>query len=286
MAATHLSGDRPFRKSPLFHWKSSSVENRYMSNAIGGLTFGARNEAYQAFRISYPPYLFEIIERAAPNMRRTLAIDLGSGTGISTRPLLQRFDHVLAIEPDARMAEKIKPDARLEVRVSSSESLEAEPGSVDLVTSGTALYWMDGPKIIERMANWLHPDGEVAIYRYALPVLPSSLAEVIDREFACHWNAFRSPRLLDEDYSWRCFRETSHFRTKDMQMVSNQAIMNWRTFVGFFGSTSYVGAYLRSISASDDYTKAFEDEVRTVIGEAPFTVDFPTELILAAQPHP
>jgi SAM-dependent methyltransferase len=257
-----------------------------MTNAIGGLTFGARNEAYQTFRICYPPHLFEIVERAAPNMRRTLAIDLGSGTGISTRPLLQLFDHVLAVEPDARMAEKIEPDARLEVRVSSSEAVEAEPGSVDLVTSGTAFYWMDGPKVIEKMANWLHPEGEVAIYRYALPVLPVSLAKIIDREFANHWNAFRNPRLLDEDYSWRCFRETSHFRTKNMQMVPNQATMNWKTFVGFFGSTSYVGAYLRSISDSDAYTKAFEDEVRTVMGENLFTVDFPTELILAAQPRP
>ena len=256
-----------------------------MSTATSGLAFGARNEAYRTFRITYPEHLFDIIDEAGANMRRRLAVDLGSGTGISTKPLLERFERVVAVEPDSRMAEKIERNERLLVEVRPSEELEIESRSVDLITSATAFYWMDGPKVIQRMSDWLHEDGLVAVYRYALPVLPDPLAILIDREFQSHWNVFRNQRLLDEEYSWRCFQESNLFKNKDRRLVANRVSMNWRTFVGFFGSTSYVGAYLRSIDNPESYIGSLEEEVRGSMGEDAFSVDFPTELILASAPQ-
>ena len=250
-----------------------------------GQNFGARNDAYQAFRISYPRQLFDVIENAAPQMGRKLAIDLGSGTGISIEPLLDRFDRVVAVEPDARMAERIEASERLRIEVSPSEDFDAMPKSVDLVTAATAFYWMDGPTVIEKMARWLHADGLVAVYRYALPALPAALAGLIDREFKSRWDSFRHPRLLDEEYSWRCFQESDRFANKKRQLIANRATMNWQTFVGFFGSTSYVGAYLRSIDDPAAYIASLENEVLDLMAEDDFPVDFPIELILASSPH-
>lgn len=250
--------------------------------AQAGLTFGARKEAYDAFRISYAPQLFERIASVLPADGRRLAIDVGSGTGISTGPLLDLFERVIAVEPDARMAEKIEPRPNLSVVIARGEDYECAAGAADLVTSGTAFYWMDGPLMIGKMARWIRPEGAVAVFRYALPILPIAVQAIIEREFAERWNRFRHERLLDEDYSWRCFRESDAFAYKSKDLIANQTEMTAARFVGFFGSTSYVGAYLRTIEDPERYLGELEEEVRSVTDGQPFTADFPTELILAS----
>ena len=250
-----------------------------------GLSFGARGQEYERFRIGYAPELFHAIAEAASGTRRDLAIDLGSGTGISTRPLLERFALVTAVEPDARMAAGIGDDPRLTVVVSRAEDFDAAASSADLVTCGTAFYWMEGPDVIRSMARWLRPDGLAAVFRYALPILPMRLQEVLETHFSSFWNAHRHPRLSDEDYSWRCFRDTPHFETKSIALVENCVTMTATNFVGFFASTSYVGAYLRSLDDPAAYLRGFEADVVSAVGQGSFSADFPTELILALGPR-
>ena len=62
--------------------------------------------------------------------------------------------------------------------------------------------------------------------------------------------------------------------------------MTAATLVGFFTSTSYVGAYLRSLDDPAAYLREFEANVVSAIGHGPFGADFPTELILASGPRP
>ena len=244
-------------------------------------SFGLNNDAYKVFRISYPPVLFDLIEKAVPQMRHKLAVDLGSGTGLSLTPLLNRFDHVIAVEPDARMAEKIAPHNKLDIRVQRSEEFDVESDSVDLITCATAFYWMDGPSVIEHMARWLHPEGLIAVYRYGFPVLPESIGQIIHRELRQHWNVFRSSRLIDEEYSWRCFSESSHLRQIDRQIIPNTFSMNSHQLAGFFSSTSYCSAYMRSIEDADTYLKSLQQEITVAANDQSFDVDFTLELITA-----
>src|SRR5262249_13205185 len=91
------------------------------SDEFAGLAFGARIEDYAKFRLAYPPALFDAIDAAlAPGLRR-FAVDLGSGTGLSTAQLLGRFSRVAAVEPDPRMAAQIVPRPGLDVIVAKAE---------------------------------------------------------------------------------------------------------------------------------------------------------------------
>ena len=247
-----------------------------------GLTFGLNNDAYKTFRIGYLPALFDLIESVAPKMRRTFAIDLGSGTGLSLPPLLQRFEHVIAVEPDARMAEKIAPHEKLEIRITRSEEFETDSRSVDLITCATAFYWMDGPTVIEHMTRWLHLDGLIAVYRYGFPALPEKISHIIHRELQQHWNEFRSPRLTDEEYSWRCFSESKHLRQTNRQKLPSAFSMDSRALIGFFSSTSYCGAYLRSIGNAEAYLSSLKAEIDSASNGRIFDVDFSLELITAS----
>ncbi len=241
----------------------------------------ARKEEYKKFRLSYPSWLFEEILGAVPEGRKRVAVDLGSGTGLSLAPLVEHFEHVIAVEPDARMAEQIPKQRNLEVKVSTAESVEFPANSVDLITCGTAFYWMNGPLVLEHASRWLSQDGALAIFRYALPELPKAVAAILDREFREHWNEFRHPRLLDEEYSARVISESPVFSDKQVIVRPHYYEMDAGSFVGFFGSTSYVGAYLRSGKAHPDYLTLLREEIEESMGKNEFRVNFPTELILA-----
>jgi hypothetical protein len=248
-----------------------------------GLSFGRRSEDYKKFRLSYPDDLIERILAAMPTDRRDQAIDLGAGTGHTTKPLLPHFRNVMAIEPDAAMAERIDRADNLEVLVARGEDAEVSL-QADLVTCGTAFYWMDGPLVLDRIAGWLQPDGLAAIYRYALPDAPPGPQQILLREMADHWDQFRNDRLRDEQYTTRTVAGSAAFGASSVVSVPNRHRMTAEAFVGFFGSTSYVGAYLRTLSDPEAYLATLTEEVAAAEG-GEFEIDFPIELVLLTSPH-
>jgi SAM-dependent methyltransferase len=253
--------------------------------AAAARAFGDRSEAYSKFRIAYPAALFEAIFSALGSERDRLAVDLGSGTGLSAMPLLARFKSVIAVEPDARMADRIPSGegfpGHLEVRRETAEALELAAGSVDLVTAGTAFHWMDGPLVLRKVNRWLVPDGLLAIYSYARPVVPEPLRPIVERELQRHWNIFRHPRLLHHDYYWRVIRASRAVKNRERLEIAHAVVMTVEDLIGFFSSTSYVSAYVRSGSCPSDYLPRLQHEFAAAVGEKPFEVGFPVELILA-----
>ena len=115
--------------------------------------FDQAAEAFRRFRPRYPRVIFDkIMERFPPPRER--ALDLGAGTGLATLPLCDHFEEVIAVEPSEEMAEKLA-DLSPRIRVLSipAEDLPNTPDTqVDLVTVGSALYWMDGELALEKVA--------------------------------------------------------------------------------------------------------------------------------------
>ncbi|MGC5412996.1 SAM-dependent methyltransferase, partial [Streptomyces sp. DT225] len=64
------------------------------------LSFDRAAAQYAAARPSYPDALFDAVEDIAGRpLRGARALDVGAGTGISTRRLLDRGARVVAVEP-------------------------------------------------------------------------------------------------------------------------------------------------------------------------------------------
>jgi len=247
-----------------------------------GLTFGKQAGTYATFRFSYPPGLFGRIFEDLEADQFGAAVDLGSGTGLSTLAPTGRFQKVFAVEPDQDMAAQIPERTNLEVIPSTSEQADFEKGSVDLVTCGTAFYWMDAGIILPKVARWLKPKGLLAVFRYALPTVPAEIQVILNREFNDHWNQFRDPRLLDEGSSWRAIRESPYFREQEKAVFPTNLTMTAEEFAGFWSSTSYGSAYLRSIPDPGKYLEGLMEEL-SVTGKEAIEINFPAELILA---HP
>lgn len=244
--------------------------------------FGPLADLYSAFRPAHPQALFDRILEALPEQNRKRAMDLGAGTGLSALPLCRWFAEVIAVEPDPGMAAKLTGrNPRLVVRITTAEECAQEPESVDLVTSGNAFYWMDGPRVLANVLRWLRPAGLLAVYYGFFPRTPEKVHAIVWKELDEHWRPFRHQRLWDEGYSRRTIAAASGFSVARVLAVPNTLQMERARFVGYLRSTSYGSAYAKTLPRPDAYWKQLETSIRKAWPDAMIPVDFELELILA-----
>jgi len=246
--------------------------------------FGEAVAAYAAYRPEYPAELWEKILAGIPPEHRQRAVDLGAGTGLSAVPLAQWFREVIAVEPDAKMAAALaRRSARLEIRETRAEECVFPPSSVDLVTSGHAFHWMDGPRVIELIAGWLRPQGIFAQYGGPFPHAPDAVKKIIRREFDEHWDQYRSARLRGGEYARRAILDSPLLRVLHDEVIPTVRYFTPHDFVGYCSSTSYGAAYIRSLSDPAAYLANLEREFRAAHPGERIPIDFKLELIQACR---
>ena len=141
--------------------------------------FGAKAEAYDRYRPSYPAELIEWLTPGSPGT----AVDVGCGTGRVARLLRDAGWTVVGVEIDARMAE-VARETGLEVDVSRFEDWEPTVTEVDLICSGQAWHWIDPDAGYQKAADLLRPGGRIApfwnYYRYD-DTTTATIREVYER---------------------------------------------------------------------------------------------------------
>ena len=109
--------------------------------------FSDRVDSYVRARPSYPVAVFDAIEEEAARSRPCTVADVGSGTGIFTKLLLERGHTVYAVEPNAPMRNAAERELGANPRYHSvdgkAEATTLPSGSVDLVTAAQAFHWFD-----------------------------------------------------------------------------------------------------------------------------------------------
>lgn len=244
--------------------------------------FGLAAEEFQRYRPDYPPELFEHILSWVPGEHRDCAMDLGAGTGKSARWLVNHFSEVIAVEPDAGMAAKLAeevPEAR--VRNCTAEECLQGKGSVDLVTIGNALHWMDSGRVFENAQRWLRTGGILAVYDRPLPKCTPEVDAIILAELRGRWKPHRDPRLK-KDSTW----EEAVHRAASFQVLEDTRfsyIVNMRPseYTGFWRSTSYGSAYARTLEDPGSYWRELESRFAAASGKKLLPVDFSPALVVS-----
>lgn len=124
--------------------------------------FTTRVTDYAAHRPSYPDQAIDAVVHGLPP--GSWAADIGAGTGISTRLLLDRGLHVHAVEPNAAMREHAQRDlAGHAVRwhATTGERTELPDASVSLVLCAQSLHWLEPAAAVAEFARMLIPAGRV-----------------------------------------------------------------------------------------------------------------------------
>jgi SAM-dependent methyltransferase len=126
------------------------------------LSFGAAAAAYDRYRPSYPPSAIDWA-LGSPSARRLRVVDLGAGTGILTRVLLDLGHEVAPVEPDEAMRARLAAATPGVVPLAgSSESIPLPDDSLDAVIAGQAYHWFDPARAHAEIARVLHQGGVFA----------------------------------------------------------------------------------------------------------------------------
>ncbi len=136
----------------------------------GAMTFDEVPALYHRMRPRYPDDLFDIV-RGLPDLAAgSRVLEIGAGTGIATRPLLERGFDVTALEPGAALADVARAELAGYPHVRSIETrfedwpVPADP--FDVVFSATAFHWIDRRIRVDKAAAALRAGGYLAIASY------------------------------------------------------------------------------------------------------------------------
>lgn len=129
--------------------------------------FSERVENYARYRPSYPPEVLDLLESECGLATGAPVADVGSGTGILSRLLLERGARVHGVEPNREMreaAERLLSGYERFTSVDGTAEDTTLPGaSMDLITAGQAFHWFDHEAARREFGRILAPGGHVAI---------------------------------------------------------------------------------------------------------------------------
>jgi SAM-dependent methyltransferase len=129
--------------------------------------FSDRVDDYVRYRPSYPDALLDLLVVEGGLGPGCVVADIGSGTGILTRRLLERGGPVVGVEPNRAMREAaeraLAGHPRFTSIEGSAESTGLEAASVDAITAAQAFHWFDPAATRAEFSRILRPHGIVAL---------------------------------------------------------------------------------------------------------------------------
>ena len=216
---------------------------------------------YNAFRPSPPQVLLDALTRYAGGPPLRLVVDLGSGTGLSTRAWAARAGEVVGVEANEsmrRVAERETEEENVRYVGAFASETGLSGGEADLVTCSQSFHWMEPDPTLAEAARLLRPGGVFAAYDYDTPPL---VHPEVDTAFADH--LARRRRLRDAhrvEAGWtrtpkaghlERIRESGHFRYTREAVFHDESELDADALIGFAHSLGLVPE-LRALGATDE----------------------------------
>jgi SAM-dependent methyltransferase len=146
--------------------------------------FSSRVEDYIRYRPSYPPQVTLWLAAECGLTAQSGIADIGSGTGILSRILLDFGCHVFAVEPNPDMRAGAERQLAGQPRFHSvdgrAEATTLPDSSVDFVTAGQSFHWFDAAAARAEFRRILKPEGWVVLIWNERLVTPGFLTEYED----------------------------------------------------------------------------------------------------------
>ena len=203
--------------------------------------FEAKAALYQQFRPAYPEAYFDYLLSKTQLMPEDAVADIGSGTGIFSRQLLERGLSVYAVEPNSNMRSKAEQQLGANPRFfsvpGSAEHTLLADSSVALVTAAQAFHWFNQKKFGAECRRILKPGGKVAlVWNIRSPDSPvTQKCQEAFYRFCENFSGFTGSIMqnLDQVASFFCGACPS------CRTWANDLHYDWDAFLGRMLSSSY-----------------------------------------------
>jgi SAM-dependent methyltransferase len=212
-----------------------------MSSTDSRQRFSNRVEDYVRYRPSYPPDLLAFLWQRTGLDPTVRVADIGSGTGIFSRLLIEAGATVFAVEPNAAMRAAAEAAFGGQPRFASLEGTAEATGlperSVSLITCAQAFHWFDPASARREFVRILSPDGWCALI-WNTPVRDGSAFalgyEKIKTEFGTDFERIRHESIPLE-------RFTAFFGRPDWdkRRFANSQTLDYSGLKGRLLSSSY-----------------------------------------------
>jgi SAM-dependent methyltransferase len=124
--------------------------------------FDARASDYARYRPSYPAAALDAILADLGDPGSLTVVDVGAGTGISSRLFAARGARVIALEPNPEMR-ALALASGLDARAGRADATGLPGACADVVASFQAFHWFAHGKAVAEFVRLLRPRGRIAL---------------------------------------------------------------------------------------------------------------------------
>lgn len=132
----------------------------------GRVLYGEDPDGYDVGRPRYPAELYDLLVARCGLRPGCRTVEIGPGTGIATRRLLDLGADVTAVEPNEAMAAYLSQTLapHVQVLVAPFETAPLPTEHFDLAVAGTSFHWVSQPAGFRQLSRVLRPGGTTAIW--------------------------------------------------------------------------------------------------------------------------
>ena len=243
--------------------------------------FSGFADVYDRNRPVVPAVVADILSQLAKAARPRLVVDLGCGTGLSTRTWAGRASKVIGIEPNPDMRRQaIKTTRALKLsgivyRDGTSTHTGLPDASADIVTACQALHWMEPTATFAEIGRILRPGGVFAACDACLN--PAMAWEAMAAIESFHKRIHRVekkhgliPKEWPGETHLKRMKASGKFRFVAQFAVHGVESGNAARLVGLAMSMSLIPAMLKlGLSEEEIGLAQFREAVQRILGDKP-----------------
>lgn len=179
-----------------------------MNNTI---KFNGKADTYAIARPTYPAEFIDYLYNKTGFSDESIIADIGAGTGILTKLLLERGSSVFAVEPNNDMRSKagmlIKDYDKLIIVDGTAEDTTLGDNSMDFITVAQAFHWFDVDMFKKECKRIIKKNGIVVLVwnnRVEESPIVKDSAEIF-KKYCANFNGFSGSRISKNDNINRFF---------------------------------------------------------------------------------
>lgn len=197
--------------------------------------------AYARYRPGYPAEIVQLCKEYAGLKAGATVVDVGCGTGISSRLFAGRGLTVVGIEPNAAMRQAaVAAGGDIDYRPGEAAATGLADASADLIVAAQALHWFDMPPTMREWRRVLKPGGAcAAFWNYRSDAGWQVEYEALLSRFSSDYAAVSKATGRGDDNS-RWVRESAECQDLLEHHLSNAQSLDWQGLHGRAWSSSYV----------------------------------------------